>query len=126
MEMDTKVILPHLLEAHVEAKDQNQNALGEETLRCIIGNPQGHFLKQEACKNFDMTFEGFYQRTPHGRFAHFVEKSAILEAIPEDSEAVHILDFDLGEGVQLNHHKFQLLSKDKDGRKFCSQIKTQI
>ncbi|KAI9077225.1 hypothetical protein K1719_040796 [Acacia pycnantha] len=85
----------------------------------ITGNPQGHFLKQEACKNFDTAFEGFYQRTPYGRFTHFVAKSAILEAIPEDSEDVQILDFDLGEGVQwvqFNHHRFQLLSKDKDGK----------
>ncbi|KAI9077800.1 hypothetical protein K1719_040286 [Acacia pycnantha] len=124
MKMDTRVILPHLLEAHVEAKDQNQNALGEETLRCInqktsplaedpmerlafhcssqniTGNPQGHFLKQEACKNFDTAFKVIYQSTPHGRFAHFVANAAMLEAIPEDSEAVHIIDFDLGEGVQ--------------------------
>ena len=44
---------------------------------------------------------------PHGRFTQFVVNSAILEAIPEDSEAVQILDFDLGEGVQwvqFNHH----------------------
>ncbi|KAK4253345.1 hypothetical protein QN277_010666 [Acacia crassicarpa] len=124
MEMDTQVILPHLLEAHVEAKDQNQNALVEETLRCInqktsplaedpterlafhyssqniTGNPQGHFLKQEACKNFDTAFKVLYQSTPHGIFAHSVANSAMLEAIPEDSEAVHIIDFDLGEGVQ--------------------------
>ncbi|XP_028764541.1 nodulation-signaling pathway 2 protein-like [Neltuma alba] len=124
MEMDTRVILPHLLEAHVEARDQNQIALVEEILRCInqktsplaedplerlafhyssqniTGNLEAHFLQQEASKNFDPAFRVFYQSTPYGRFAHFVANSAIVEAIPEDSEAIHIIDFDMGEGVQ--------------------------
>lgn len=124
MEMDTQLILPHLLEAHGEARDQNHDVLAEETLRCInqktsplaedplerlafhysfqnrTGNPEGHFLKQEAYKNFVPAFKAFYQSTPHGRFAHSGANSAILEAISKDSEAIHIIDFDIGEGVQ--------------------------
>ncbi|KAE8099134.1 hypothetical protein FH972_017138 [Carpinus fangiana] len=64
-----------------------------------IGN-QGDYLKQESCKNFEAAFMAFYQTFPEGRFAHFAANSAILEAMPDYAETIHILDFDMGEGVQ--------------------------
>ncbi|GLT66152.1 hypothetical protein SLA2020_385360 [Shorea laevis] len=37
---------------------------------------------------------------PYSRFAHFAANSAILEAIPENADALHIIDFDIGGEVQ--------------------------
>ncbi|KAF7845284.1 nodulation-signaling pathway 2 protein-like [Senna tora] len=125
MEIENQVILPHLLEAYGEARDQNQNALAEAILRCMsqkassqgeyplerlafhmsssqdmMEDPKGHFIKQEACKNFEPALKATYLGLPHGRFAHFTANSAILDAIPEDSEVIHIIDFDMREGIQ--------------------------
>ncbi|KAI9116016.1 hypothetical protein K1719_012946 [Acacia pycnantha] len=73
----------------------------------------GTFIKQEACKSFNKAFKAIYQGVPHGRIAHFAANSAILGSIPEDSEVIHIIDFDMGVGVQwpplmeviAQHHK---------------------
>ncbi|XP_054784724.1 protein NODULATION SIGNALING PATHWAY 2-like [Prosopis cineraria] len=122
MEMENQLSLPHLLEAVGEALEQGQNTLAQVILRCIshkvspLGDPlerlsfnlsqnhdtseQGTFLKQEARKNFHNAFKAIYQGLPQGRIAHFAANSAILESIPEDSEVIHIIDFDMGEGVQ--------------------------
>ncbi|KAI4356042.1 hypothetical protein L6164_000095 [Bauhinia variegata] len=122
MEIDNQLSIPHLLEALAEATEQGQKTLAEVILRCfsqkvspldktleriafylsqdITCSSQGDFIKKEACKNFDPAFKVIYQCFPHGKFAHFTANSAILEAIPEDSDAIHIVDFDMGEGVQ--------------------------
>ncbi|KAF7825503.1 nodulation-signaling pathway 2 protein-like [Senna tora] len=122
MEMETQLSLPHLLEAIGEAMEQGQNTLAQVILKCIsqkvnpLGDPleriafklcsdhnlkdQGHFIKQEACKNLNQIFKAFYQGLPHGKFAHFTANSAILNSIPQDSDVIHIIDLDLGEGVQ--------------------------
>ncbi|KAF2292053.1 hypothetical protein GH714_002189 [Hevea brasiliensis] len=61
---------------------------------------QASFLREEAIINYEIAFSAFYQTFPYGRFAHFTANSVILEAIPEDAEIVHIVDFDIGKGVQ--------------------------
>jgi len=120
MEIDNQLRVHHLLQAYEEALENEQRELAEVILRSIgekvspvgetfervafylsqdIGN-QGDYLKQESCKNFEAAFMAFYQTFPEGRFAHFAANSAILEAMPDDEEMIHIVDFDMGEGVQ--------------------------
>jgi hypothetical protein len=120
MEIDNLLRVHHLLKAYGEALEMEQRELAEVILRSVsekvslvgetlervafylsqeIGN-QGDYLKQEPCKNFEAAFMAFYQTFPEGRFAHFAANSAILEAMPDDAETIHIVDFDMGEGVQ--------------------------
>ncbi|KAL2337701.1 hypothetical protein Fmac_012147 [Flemingia macrophylla] len=123
MEIENQVSLPHMLEALGEAMYQGKKPLAEVIMRCMmhkvspISEPlerlafylchdmktsQGEccYLKQEASKNFEAAFKAFYQGLPHGKFAHFVANLAILEAVTHDSEVIHIVDFDMGEGSQ--------------------------
>lgn len=122
MEIENQVSLPHMLEALGEAIYQGEKALFDEILRCMrqkvspIGEPLERlsfylsqdmktcqvdcYLAQEASKNFEVAFKAFYQGLPHGKAAHFVANLAILEALPQDSEVIHIVDFDMGEGSQ--------------------------
>ncbi|XP_061376089.1 protein NODULATION SIGNALING PATHWAY 2-like [Gastrolobium bilobum] len=120
MEIDNQVSLPHLMEACGEAMEQAQKALAEVILRCIsqkvspLGESlerlafylsqdmtnQGENLKGEAFKNFEASLRAFYQGLPNGKVAHFAAVSAVLEAIPEDCDVIHIIDFDMGQGIQ--------------------------
>ncbi|RDY10256.1 Nodulation-signaling pathway 2 protein, partial [Mucuna pruriens] len=116
MEIENQVSLPHMLEALGEAIYQGKKALEEVILRCMrqkvspVGEPlerlafylcqEGCYLTQEASNNFEAAFKAFYQGLPHGKVAHFVANYAILEALPHDSEVIHIVDFDMGEGSQ--------------------------
>ncbi|KAJ8551036.1 hypothetical protein K7X08_000406 [Anisodus acutangulus] len=119
-EMDTQMSLHHLLEAYGEAMENDHKELAEVIIRSIKGkiNPlgeslervasnlfqqiedQGDYLKQESSKNFEVAFKAFYQIFPLGKFAHFAANSAIIEAMPNDVEIIHIVDFDMGEGIQ--------------------------
>ena len=120
MEIDSQQSILHLLKAYGEAVQENQRELGEVILRSARekGNPLGEtlerlafnlfeavergddYLKKESIENFVGAFKAFYQIFPYGKFAHFAANSAILEALPGDAETVHIVDFDMGEGVQ--------------------------
>ena len=121
MEIDNQLGLFHLLKAYGEALEKDQRELGQVNLRRVSekGSPvgktlerlafylsqdseinQGENLKQESLKNFKAAFQALYQALPDGKFAHFAANSAILEAIPDDAETIHIVDFDMGEGVQ--------------------------
>nr|POE77175.1 scarecrow-like protein 6 [Quercus suber] len=107
--------------AYGEALEKDQRELGQIILRRISekGSPvgktlerlafylsqdseinQGENLKQESLKNFKAAFQALYQALPDRKFAHFATNFAILEAIPNDVETIHIVDFDMGEGVQ--------------------------
>ncbi|WCJ28002.1 GRAS family transcription factor [Euphorbia peplus] len=121
MEIDTKSAVFHLLKACGEAFENGQIELAEVIMKCVgekvglVGEPllrlafnlseefenqHGDYLKQESLKNFDAAFRAFYEIFPYGRFAHFASNSLILEAMPADAETLHIVDFDMGEGVQ--------------------------
>ncbi|KAL5058215.1 hypothetical protein RYX36_029819 [Vicia faba] len=121
MEIDNKVILPHLMEAHGEALEKGQKALAEVNLKCISQKvtPLGDsletlafylsqkvtdhedYLKGEALKNFEEAFKVIYQGNPIGKIAHFAAISSILEAaMLEDCDEIHIIDFCIGNGVQ--------------------------
>nr|GMC95409.1 nodulation-signaling pathway 2 protein-like [Ipomoea batatas] len=121
-EVDTQLSLHHLLGAYAEAMENGHEELAEVIVKRIRGkaSPLGEtlervahslfesteedqegYLRQESSKNFEQAFRAFYQILPFGRFAHFAANSAILEALPDDAETVvHIIDFDMGEGVQ--------------------------
>ncbi|XP_028760953.1 nodulation-signaling pathway 2 protein-like [Neltuma alba] len=117
MEMENQLSLPHLLEAIGEALEQGQKILRRISHKVSpLGDPlerlafilsqnhddteQGSFIKQEACKSFHHFFKAIYQGLPHGRIAHFAANSVILGSIPADSEVIHIIDSDMGEGGQ--------------------------
>ncbi|KAK7395075.1 hypothetical protein VNO78_15617 [Psophocarpus tetragonolobus] len=120
MEIEIQVSLPHLLEAYVEALEQGQELLAEEILRCIsqkvspLGESSerlafylsqgmtdhGDYLKGEAFKNFEAALRAIYQGLPIGKIAHFAAVSAIVEAMPQDCDVVHVVDFCIGHGFQ--------------------------
>ncbi|KAI3771151.1 hypothetical protein L6452_02309 [Arctium lappa] len=120
MEVEGQTSLCHLLKAYGEAMEMGQEELAKVIVGCInqkasplggtiervafnlfqAGN-QGDYIKQESMKNFKAAFKAFYEIFPYGRFSHFAANSTILEAIMSDSAGkVHIIDFDIGEGVQ--------------------------
>uniref|UniRef100_A0A7N0TVX4 Nodulation signaling pathway 2-like protein n=2 Tax=Kalanchoe fedtschenkoi TaxID=63787 RepID=A0A7N0TVX4_KALFE len=120
MDIDDQLSLLHLLKAHAEATDREQTELSEVIQRCISEkvNPFGETverfsfyffrsndqqyanLRQESQKNFEPAFKAFYQILPLGRFAHLASNSAILAAMPADTETLNVVDFDVGEGIQ--------------------------
>ncbi|MBA0800866.1 hypothetical protein Gohar_011278 [Gossypium harknessii] len=120
MEIDNQLSLFHLLKAYGEATEKNQSELAEVILRCVgekaspVGETweriafnlsqdiqhQSDYLMQESSKNFEAAFRVFYQVFPYWRFAHFAANSAILEAMPNDADTLHIVDFNIGEGLQ--------------------------
>ncbi|CDP06443.1 unnamed protein product [Coffea canephora] len=120
MGTDTQLGLHHLLTAHGEAVGNGHQELAEVIVRRITeridplgealerlafnlfqsAENQGCYLGQQSTKNFEAAFKAFYQWFPYGRFAHFTANSAILEAMPSDAETIHIVDFDMGEGIQ--------------------------
>ncbi|KAK1351587.1 nodulation-signaling pathway 2 protein-like [Heracleum sosnowskyi] len=120
MEIDIQSSLRPLLVAYGEAVDEGQSLLAEvivkrvnekvspvgETLERVAFNVfqsmenQGCYIKQEAIKNLEAAFKAFYEIFPYGRFCHFAANSAILEAMPDDAEIIHIVDFDMGAGIQ--------------------------
>ncbi|KAI3441412.1 GRAS domain-containing protein [Psidium guajava] len=119
MEVNNKLGLPHLLKAYGEAMENEHSELLNVISGCISerANPLGNamdrlafymfsrkqdldYIKQEAFKNFKRASNGVYQISPHGRFAHFAANSVILESVPEHVEAVHVIDFDMGEAFQ--------------------------
>ncbi|XWS43881.1 hypothetical protein CRYUN_Cryun16bG0142400 [Craigia yunnanensis] len=120
MEIDNQLSIFHLLKAYGEATGKNQTELAEVIFRCVSekGSPVGEtweriafnlsqdiqnqsdYLMQESSKNFEAAFRAFYQIFPYGRFAHFSANSAILEAMANDADMLHIVDFDIGQGIQ--------------------------
>ncbi|KAJ8898910.1 hypothetical protein K2173_008403 [Erythroxylum novogranatense] len=119
-ELDNQISILHLLKAYGEALEDGQRELADIIIRRVSekASPAGatlerlafnlsqdlgkqaDYLKQESSKNFETAFQTFYQIFPYGRFAHFAANSAILEAMPVDAETIHIVDFDMGEGIQ--------------------------
>ncbi|CAN6581534.1 unnamed protein product [Malus baccata var. baccata] len=124
MEIDNEVSIHHLLKAFSESMEMGQRELELVIMRCLaekvnplgqslerlgfnlcqgfFDNQHGNYLKQESFKNFEAAFNLFYQIFPFGRLAHYAANTAILESIPEDVETVHVVEFDIGEGVQLS------------------------
>ncbi|MED6190800.1 hypothetical protein PIB30_109547 [Stylosanthes scabra] len=122
MQIENHLILPHMLEAIGEASENGHRPLAEEILRCInnklsplsqtvddrlhfymslpAAGDQGDYLKGEALKNSEGAFRAFYEATPFGKFAHFAALSAILESMPLHCDSVHVVDSDMGIGIQ--------------------------
>ncbi|KAJ0442241.1 putative transcription factor GRAS family [Helianthus annuus] len=119
MEVEGQTSLGSLLKAYGEAMEMGQRELANAIVGCLNekASPLGgtmervafnlfhsgnqiDYIKQESTKNYKSAFKAFYECFPYGRFPHFAANSAILEAIMNDSRKVHIIDFDMGEGVQ--------------------------
>ncbi|CAI9782366.1 unnamed protein product [Fraxinus pennsylvanica] len=120
MEMNNELSLRHLSRAYGEATENGQKELAQVIVNSIekksnpLGNTmerlafylfqskenQGDYLRLESIKNFSEAFKAFYQGLPYGRFAHFTANSAILGSMPNNATTLHIVDFDIGEGIQ--------------------------
>ncbi|PPR86842.1 hypothetical protein E1A91_A08G222300v1 [Gossypium mustelinum] len=120
MEIDNQTSILHLLKACGDAMGSKQMELAQEIIRrlnekasptgksierlafylTLSLDKQANYLMQEASKNYDAVFNALYQIFPYGRFAHFTANSAILESIPAYATVLHIVDFDIGKGIQ--------------------------
>ncbi|CAN0927850.1 Protein NODULATION SIGNALING PATHWAY 2 [Linum grandiflorum] len=119
--INSRVSVTHLTKAYAEAMENKQSELAEmitgrisekvsptgeinDRLLYYAFQPidkQAEYLKQESGKNFDRALEAFYRIFPYGMVAHFAANSSILETTTSLSpEVLHIVDFDIGEGVQ--------------------------
>lgn len=143
MEIDNQLGVLHLLQAYGEAVEKEQSELADVIIRCFSDKAsptgetlerlaynlspdfekKGDYLMQESRKNFVAAFKAFYQIFPYGRFAHFAANSAILESMPDDAEIVHIVDFDMGEGIQWPS-MIEAMARQKRTMKLTS-VKTQ-
>ncbi|KAJ0088302.1 hypothetical protein Patl1_31408 [Pistacia atlantica] len=82
MEINNELCTSHLAKAYGEAMANEQRELAEVIVRRI-----NEKVSPVECSR-------------NGMFAHFTANSAILEAIPHDAGVLHIVDFDMGEGIQ--------------------------
>ncbi|KAJ8898922.1 hypothetical protein K2173_008415 [Erythroxylum novogranatense] len=132
LEISNQLSLNHLIRAYIEAVENEQTELAQVIMGRIsekvspIGevwerllyytfhpsDKQAEYLKQESQKNSTRAFEAFNRIFPFCMLAHFTANSAILEHMPRDSDVLHVVDFDIGEGVQwssmimaLGHHQ---------------------
>lgn len=111
--------LYHLHKAYGEAMEMGQRELANVIVGCLkvkaipLGGTmerltfslfqsgyQVDYIKQESMKSFKVAFKAFYEIFPYGRFSHFAANSVILESVMSDFRKLHIIDFDIGEGVQ--------------------------
>ncbi|XP_030479747.1 protein NODULATION SIGNALING PATHWAY 2 [Cannabis sativa] len=121
MKIENELGLFHLLKACGEAIEKEQSELKDVILRRIGDrvSPVGKalervgfilsqqidtkfidYLIQESLKNSNPAFKAFCQIFPYVKFAQFTANSAILEATPDDVDTLHIVDFDMREGLQ--------------------------
>ncbi|KAL1543605.1 protein NODULATION SIGNALING PATHWAY 2-like [Salvia divinorum] len=117
--LDNELRLTHLIKAFGEAMhDGNNVSLAKVIVESINekSSPQGTFvervaynmfkskddeyLRQESIKNFATALNVLYQTLISGRFAHNAANAAILESVPVDATLLHIVDFDIGKGIQ--------------------------
>ena len=134
MEIDNQLSVHHLVKAYKEAMENQEAELAEVITRRIskkVG-PTGEikerllyysfqpldketdYLTQESAKNFDKALEAFYKIFPDGMISHFTANSVILEAKPRDADVLHIIDFDMGEGMQWSSMIMALGRKQKE------------
>lgn len=122
MKIDNELSARHIAKAYAEAMEDEKKEIAKVIARrinekfCPIGDvrerllyhsfqplnkqAENNYLHQEASKVFDEAFEAIYRMIPNGTFAHFRANMAILEALPYDAEVLHVVDFDMGDGVQ--------------------------
>ncbi|KAJ8753801.1 hypothetical protein K2173_000055 [Erythroxylum novogranatense] len=120
MLINNQLSLNHLIKAYVEAVENEQaevaevivgrisekvSPIGEVWERLLYytfhpSNKQADYLKQESQKNSSRAFEAFNRIYPFCMLAHFTANSAILETMPPDVHVLHVVDFDIGEGLQ--------------------------
>lgn len=120
MEVDDQITLVHLLRGYGEAMEKGEKELSEVIMNSIssksspLGNTvervaynlfqsregQGEYLREEASKNLAAAFKVLYQCLPNGRLAHLAANSAIFDSIPDYAGVLHVVDFDMGEGIQ--------------------------
>lgn len=121
IELDPQLVLNHLVTAYIEAMETQNTELVNVIVSRInekvspIGDVQQRILyhmfhemdkelngyvESESKKVFRLAFDAVYRVLINGMFAHFGANSAILEALPSDVDVVHVVDFDVGVGIQ--------------------------
>ncbi|KZV15173.1 nodulation-signaling pathway 2 protein-like [Dorcoceras hygrometricum] len=120
MELDDELRLHHLLKAYAEAMENGEkdladvlakstnektSAMGSTMERVAFSlfrykEKQTEQMQLESINNLVEAFRVLYQGLPVGRFAHLTANSAIIGAMPSDADLVHVIDFDIGEGIQ--------------------------
>ena len=120
MEVDDQLVILHLLKTCGDVMGSEQMELAEEIIRrlkekasptgkslerlafylTVALDKQANYLMQESSKNYEAAFKAFYQIFPYDMFAHFTANSTILETIPANAMVVHIVDFEIGKGIQ--------------------------
>ena len=141
MEIDNQLSVHHIVQVYKEAMENKEAELAEVIARRIskkVG-PTGEieerllyysfqpldketdYLMQQSAKNFDRAFEAFYKIFPDRMISHFTANSVILEAKPRDAEVLHIIDFDIGEGMQWSSMIMALGRKQKElqAQQYC-------
>ncbi|KAJ4704366.1 nodulation-signaling pathway 2 protein-like [Melia azedarach] len=96
MKIENQLSANHLAKAYAEAMANQQRELAEP----LDKEQAENYLKQECSEVFGSAFQAIYHMLPNGMFAHFGANSAILAAIPYDVQVLHIVDFDMGAGIQ--------------------------
>ncbi|XP_073286388.1 protein NODULATION SIGNALING PATHWAY 2-like [Primulina huaijiensis] len=148
-QLDKESSLLHLLKAYGEAVEKGESELAMVIVESIneksslMGSTLerfsyslfrsredcGEYLRKESSENFVVAFNLFYQALPLGRFAHFVANSEILESVSDYVTTIHVVDFELGQGVQWppmiealsqKHKKLRLTSIKSEDRCFPS------
>ncbi|KAK1437145.1 hypothetical protein QVD17_02931 [Tagetes erecta] len=121
MEFDSQTGIKNLLMAYADAIEMEQEELAKVIVKCISekanlnGSPleriafnlfqpdenqEKAYLFQESLTNYVPAFRAFYDIFPYARFAHLAAGSTIIEAVPTHVDLVHIIDFDICEGIQ--------------------------
>uniref|UniRef100_U7E145 Uncharacterized protein n=1 Tax=Populus trichocarpa TaxID=3694 RepID=U7E145_POPTR len=104
IEIDNQLSVHHLVKAYKEAMENKEAELAEVLTRKIskkVG-PTGE-IDEHLLKIF-----------PDGMISHFTANSVILEAKPRDTDVLHIIDFDMGEGMQWSSMIMALGRKQKE------------
>jgi hypothetical protein len=134
MEIDNQLSAHYIVNAYKEAMENKEAELAEVITRRIskkigpTGKIEEHllyysfkpldkktdYLIQESAKNFDRALEAFYKIFHDGMISHFTANSVILEAKPRDAEFLHIINFNMGEGMQWSSMIMALGRKQKE------------
>ncbi|XP_047306735.1 scarecrow-like protein 7 [Impatiens glandulifera] len=118
VEIDNQLSMIELLKAYGDAMEKEQlelvnvivkrarekvSPIGlpiERVMYYLFRPDNNNYLLKESMKNFNVAFETFYRNFPFWKFSHLTANNMILEGVPNQTEVIHIVDFDVGSGIQ--------------------------
>lgn len=95
-----KGALAKMIVQSINEKSNLQGSSIERVAYHMFKSKDDEYLRQESIKNLVPALGLMYQTLMCGRFAHNAANAAILESMPDDVAVLHIVDFDIGEGIQ--------------------------